>query len=165
MGPLFEHYGIQLWTPEVGARIDFHAEDHEQTMLALGLQPKREIARTRLRVRTAMAIQTREQGRYLGGRLPYGYQLADAGPHPTRRTPPGAAGRTGWSRTRTPRRWWRGCSPSGWPGTAPRGSLISVTVGSAVLSELGLCCWPYEDFVEGAPVILATQSALDERCL
>ena len=37
MAPLFEHYGIPLWTPEVGGRIDFHAEDHEQTMLALGL--------------------------------------------------------------------------------------------------------------------------------
>ena len=29
-----------------------------------------------------MATQTREQGRYLGGRPPYGYRLADAGPHP-----------------------------------------------------------------------------------
>jgi len=37
MAPLFEHYGISLWTPEVG-RVDFHAEDHEQTMLALGFQ-------------------------------------------------------------------------------------------------------------------------------
>jgi site-specific DNA recombinase len=84
MAPLFEHYGIQLWTPEVGGRIDFHAEDHEQTMLVLGLQSKREIARTRIRVRTAMATQTREQGRYLGGRPPCGYQLADAGPHPNK---------------------------------------------------------------------------------
>jgi hypothetical protein len=86
MASLFEHYGIQLWTPEVGGRIDFHAEDHEQTMLALGLQSKREIARTRtrIRVRTAMATQTREQGRYLGGRPPYGYRLADAGPHANR---------------------------------------------------------------------------------
>ncbi len=82
MAPLFEHYGVQLWTPEVGGRIDFHAEDHEQTMLALGYQSKREITRTRIRVRTAMAAQTREQGRYLGGRPPYGYRLADAGPHP-----------------------------------------------------------------------------------
>src|SRR5260370_3322236 len=82
MAPLFEHYGIQLWTPEVGGRIDFHAEDHEETMLALGLQSKREIARTRIRVRTAMATQTREQGRYLGARPPYGYRLAHAGPHP-----------------------------------------------------------------------------------
>jgi hypothetical protein len=28
--------------------------------------------------------QTRDQGRYLGGRPPYGYQLADAGPHPNK---------------------------------------------------------------------------------
>jgi len=81
MAPLFEHYGIQLWMPEVGGRVDWHAEDHEQTMLALGLSSKREIIRTRIRVRTAMATQTREEGRYLGGRPPYGYRLADAGPH------------------------------------------------------------------------------------
>ena len=31
-----------------------------------------------------MAAQAREQGRYLGGRPPYGYRLADAGPHPNR---------------------------------------------------------------------------------
>ena len=84
MAPLFEHYGIQLWTPEVGGRVEFGAEDHEQTMMALGLQSKREITRSRIRVRTAMAAQTREQGRYLGGRPPYGYRLADAGPHPNR---------------------------------------------------------------------------------
>jgi len=84
MAPLFEHYGIQLWTPEVGGRVDFGSEDHEQMMMALGLQSKREITRTRIRVRTAMAAQTREQGRHLGGRPPYGYRLADAGPHPNR---------------------------------------------------------------------------------
>jgi len=31
-----------------------------------------------------MATQTREQGRYLGGRPPYGCRLADAGPHPNK---------------------------------------------------------------------------------
>jgi len=84
MAPLFEHYGVQLWMPEVGGRVDFTDEDHEETMLALGYQSKREITRTRIRVRTAMAAQTREQGRYLGGRPPYGYRLADAGPHPNK---------------------------------------------------------------------------------
>jgi hypothetical protein len=62
--------------------VDFQAEAHERAMLILGLGSKREITRTRIRVRTAMAAQTREQGRYLGGRPPYGYRLADAGPHP-----------------------------------------------------------------------------------
>ena len=84
MAPLFEHYGVQLWMPEVGGRVDWHVEDHEETMLALGLSSKREIIRTRIRVRTAMAAQTLEQGRYLGGRPPYGYRLGDAGPHPNK---------------------------------------------------------------------------------
>jgi len=84
MAPLFEHYGVSLWVPEVGGRVDWHGEDHEQTMVALGLSSKREIMRTRVRVRTAMAAQTLEQGRYLGGRPPYGYRLADAGPHPNK---------------------------------------------------------------------------------
>jgi len=84
MAPLFEHYGVSLWMPEVGGRVDWQAEDHEQTMAALGLSSKREITRTRVRVRTAMAAQTLEQGRYLGGRPPYGYRLADAGPHPNK---------------------------------------------------------------------------------
>ena len=83
MAPLSGHYGIQLWMPEVGGRVDWHAEDHEQTMLALGLSSKREITRTRIRVRTAMAVLTREQGRYLGGRPPR-YRLGDAGPHPNK---------------------------------------------------------------------------------
>jgi hypothetical protein len=34
MAPLFEHYGVSLWVPEVGGRVDWHAEDHEQTMLS-----------------------------------------------------------------------------------------------------------------------------------
>jgi site-specific DNA recombinase len=84
MAPLFEHYGVQLWTPEAAGRVDFQAGPDEQLMLALGWQSKREITRTRIRVRAAMAAQTREQGRYLGGRPPFGYQLADAGPHPNK---------------------------------------------------------------------------------
>jgi site-specific DNA recombinase len=66
-----------------GWPVDWHAEDHEQTMLALGLSSKGEITRTRIRVRTAMAVLTREQGRYLGGRPPR-YRLGDAGPHPNK---------------------------------------------------------------------------------
>jgi DNA invertase Pin-like site-specific DNA recombinase len=84
MAPLFEHYGVQLWMPEAGGRVDFASEDDEQAMTVLGLSSKREVTRTSIRVRTAMATQTREQGRYLGGRPPYGYRLADAGPHPNK---------------------------------------------------------------------------------
>jgi hypothetical protein len=45
MAPLFEHYGVGLWMLEVGGRVDWHAEDDEQTMLALGLSSKREITK------------------------------------------------------------------------------------------------------------------------
>lgn len=31
-----------------------------------------------------MAVQARDQARYLGGRPPYGYRLVAAGPHPNR---------------------------------------------------------------------------------
>jgi site-specific DNA recombinase len=84
MAPLFEHYGVQLWMPEAGGRVDFASEHDEQTMTMLGLSSKREVTRTSIRVRTAMAVQTREQGRYLGGRPPFGYRLGDAGPHPNK---------------------------------------------------------------------------------
>ena len=84
MAPLFEHYAVQLWMPEAGGRVDYASEHDEKTMTVLGLSSKREITRTSIRVRTAMAAQTREQGRYLGGRPPYGYRLADAGPHPNK---------------------------------------------------------------------------------
>ena len=55
MVPLFEHYGVQLWMREAGGAVDFQAEGHEAMMTAraLGIQSKREITRTRIRVRTA----------------------------------------------------------------------------------------------------------------
>ena len=76
-----DHYTTQI--------TDFGAESHEQMMLALGLQSKREITRTRIRVRAAMATQTREQGRYLGGRPPSGTGSLTPGRTPTRPTPRG----------------------------------------------------------------------------
>ena len=84
MAPLFEHYGVQLWMPEADGRVDFASEHDDKTMTMLGLSSKREVTRASIRVRTAMAAQTRDQGRYLGGRPPYGYRLADAGPHPNK---------------------------------------------------------------------------------
>ena len=94
MAPLFEHYGVQLWMPEAGGRVDFASDHDERAMTVLGLSSKREITRTSIRVRTAMAAQAREQGRYLGGRPPYGYRLADAGPHPNKAH--AAWGRRAW---------------------------------------------------------------------
>ncbi|WP_228718513.1 recombinase family protein [Kitasatospora acidiphila] len=84
MAPLFEHYGVAVWIPELGGAADPAIAGHEELMVLLGILAKREITRTRIRVRSAMTVQARDQGRYLGGRPPYGYRLVDAGPHPNR---------------------------------------------------------------------------------
>jgi DNA invertase Pin-like site-specific DNA recombinase len=80
--PLFEHYRVPLWVPEVGGPIDPGNEAHELVMLVFGGMSKGERNRIKIRVRTAMASQAKMEGRFLGGRPPYGYRLADAGPHP-----------------------------------------------------------------------------------
>lgn len=80
--PLFEHYGIELWVPEVGGPVDPGSDAHDLLMTLFGGMSKGERARIRTRVRTAMAAQAATEGRFLGGRPPYGYRLGDAGPHP-----------------------------------------------------------------------------------
>jgi site-specific DNA recombinase len=80
--PLFEHYGVQLWVPEVGGAIDAGSDAHDLVMALYGGMSKGERNRIKIRVRSAMSAQAATEGRYLGGRPPYGYRLADAGPHP-----------------------------------------------------------------------------------
>ena len=80
--PLFVHYGVGLWVPEVGSAIEPESEAHDLVMSVFGGMSKGERNRIKIRVRAAMAAQASVEGRYLGGRPPYGYQLADAGPHP-----------------------------------------------------------------------------------
>ena len=80
--PLFEHYGVELWVPEVGGRVDPGSEAHDMVMTLFGGMSKGERSRIRTRVRNAMAGQAETQGRFLGGRPPHGYRLADAGLHP-----------------------------------------------------------------------------------
>jgi len=80
--PTLVHYGVELWVPEVGGRVDPDSEAHDLVMSLYGGMSKGERNRIKIRVRTAMASQAATEGRYLGGRPPYGYQLADAGAHP-----------------------------------------------------------------------------------
>jgi len=80
--PVFVHYGVGLWVPEVGGAVDPGSDAHEIVMNLYGGMSKGERNRIKTRVRTAMAAQAAIEGRYLGGRPPYGYVLADAGPHP-----------------------------------------------------------------------------------
>lgn len=80
--PVFQHFGVGLWVPEVGGAIDPDSEAHELVMSVFGGMSKGERNRIKIRVRSAMASQTQAEGRYLGGRPPYGYRLVDGGPHP-----------------------------------------------------------------------------------
>jgi site-specific DNA recombinase len=80
--PLFDHYGIPLWVPEVGGPIDPNNEAHDLVMSVFGGMSKGERNRVKIRVRTAMAAQAKVEGRFLGGRPPYGYLIIDVGPHP-----------------------------------------------------------------------------------
>lgn len=80
--PLLEHHGITLWVPEVGGPIDPASEAHDLVMSVFGGMSKGERMRIKVRVRAAMEAQTQTEGRFLGGRPPYGYQLVDAGAHP-----------------------------------------------------------------------------------
>jgi site-specific DNA recombinase len=71
-----------LWVPEVGGPIDPANEAHDLIMSVFGGVSKDERNRIKVRVRAAMTTQAQMEGRYLGGRPPYGYLLIDSGPHP-----------------------------------------------------------------------------------
>jgi len=80
--PIFTHFGVQLWVPEVGGPVDPGSEAHDLVMTLFGGMSKGERTRVKTLVRAAMSAQTATEGRFLGGRPPYGYRLADAGEHP-----------------------------------------------------------------------------------
>jgi site-specific DNA recombinase len=80
--PILEHHRIELWVPEVGGRVDPDSEAHDMLMSLFGGMSKGERSRIKLRVKTAMADLTEREGRFLGGRPPYGYRLIDDGLHP-----------------------------------------------------------------------------------
>jgi DNA invertase Pin-like site-specific DNA recombinase len=80
--PVFVHFRVPLWVPEVGGPIDPDNEAHDLVMSVFGGMSKGERNRIKIRVRTAMSSQVQLQGRYLGGRPRYGYRIADADPHP-----------------------------------------------------------------------------------
>ncbi|MBL7255943.1 recombinase family protein [Paractinoplanes lichenicola] len=80
--PVFVHYGVGLWVPEIGGAIDPGSDAHDLVMALYGGMSKGERNRIKVRVRSAMKAQTELEGRFLGGRPPYGYRLADGGPHP-----------------------------------------------------------------------------------
>ena len=80
--PVFTHFGVGLWVPEVGGAVDPGSEAHDLVMSLYGGMSKGERMRIKTRVRSAMAAQAAIEGRFLGGRPPYGFTLINIGPHP-----------------------------------------------------------------------------------
>jgi site-specific DNA recombinase len=80
--PVLQHFGVDLWVPDVGGRIDPDSDVHELMMTIFGGISKGERRRIQRRVIGAMEAATVNQGRFLGGRPPYGYVIVSAGPHP-----------------------------------------------------------------------------------
>jgi len=70
--PVLVHYGVELWVPEIGGRIDPGSDAHDMVMSLYGGMSKGERNRIKIRVRSAMADQAAREGRFLGGRPPYG---------------------------------------------------------------------------------------------
>ncbi|MEV8371129.1 recombinase family protein [Kribbella sp. NPDC056861] len=80
--PKFDRYGVSLWIPSLGGRFDPENTVHDMAMTITGGLSKSERQHVQRRVRAAMAAQVLIDGRYQGGRPPYGYVVADGGVHP-----------------------------------------------------------------------------------
>jgi DNA invertase Pin-like site-specific DNA recombinase len=85
IAPRFAAYGVDLWVPELGGKFDARNPSHKMLMSVLGGMSESERQHVQARVRAAMDAQVVNEGRHQGGRAPYGYVVADGGPHPNPR--------------------------------------------------------------------------------
>ena len=79
--PVFTHYGVAALGARGRRRRRSGSEAHDLVMTLFGGMSKGERKRIKTRV-DGHGAQAATQGRFLGGRPPYGYRLADTGPHP-----------------------------------------------------------------------------------
>lgn len=85
VAPLVEHSGVSLWVPELGGEYDPRNSSHYILMTVNGGMSRGERQRVQERVYLGMAAQVENQGRFQGGRAPYGYLAVPVGPHPNPR--------------------------------------------------------------------------------
>lgn len=78
---VLEQVGVDLWHPDAGGRHDRLNIGHRITAALRAEIAQEERETIKRRVVGAMTEQARN-GRFLGGRPPYGYRLADNGQHP-----------------------------------------------------------------------------------
>ncbi len=85
IAPRFAAYEVGLWVPELGGQFDDRNPSHKMLMSVLGGMSESERQHVQARVRAAMDAQVVNEGRYQGGRPPYGYVVVDGGTHPNPR--------------------------------------------------------------------------------
>ena len=85
IAPRFAGYGVDLWVPELGGKLDARNPSHKMLMSVLGGMSESERQHVQARVRAAKDAQVVNEGRHQGGRAPYGYMVVDGGPHPNPR--------------------------------------------------------------------------------
>ena len=102
--PLFEHYGVALWVPEVGGAIDPGSDAHDLVMALYGGMSKGERNRIKIRVRSAMAAQAATEGAFSAAGRPTATVSLMPGRTPTRPRPSTVAAYTNSNPTRSPRR-------------------------------------------------------------
>ena len=121
--PVFTHYGVELWVPEVGGAVDPGSEAHDLVMSLYGGMSKGERMRIKTRVRSAMASPGRDRGplprRPPALRLPARRRRPAPEPGQGRRS---ASGSTSSRPTRPPRRSCSGSSTSTPTATASTAS-------------------------------------------
>lgn len=82
VAPLTKHFDVTLWIPELGGAYDPRNSGHNALMSVTGAMSLDERQRVQERVRQSMATQVEAEGRWMGGRTPYGYKLVPFAPHP-----------------------------------------------------------------------------------
>ena len=74
VAPVLEHRGVRLFVPELGGEYDPKNSSHYTLMTLTGGMSRGERQTVQERVRQGMAAQVEVQGRFQGGRPPYGYR-------------------------------------------------------------------------------------------
>lgn len=115
--PLFEHYAVGLWVPEVGGAVDPGSDAHDLVMALYGGMSKGERNRIKVRVRSAMAAQAATEGRFLGG-SPTATASPTPAHTPTPQKQPTADGCTASNPTHSPQTSSDASTPSTSPDTA-----------------------------------------------
>ncbi len=85
VAPVLEHRGVRLFVPELGGEYDPKNSSHYTLMTLTGGMSRGERQTVQERVRQGMAAQVEVQGRFQGGRPPYGYRSEGYMPHPNPR--------------------------------------------------------------------------------